>query len=106
MKKILTISLILFSLIFVYLLTYEKKIYYLSISNSTNKIDDYNIIIKKYLKDNNILEKYIDMFSNVSYRTTDYINFLEDNKEIKYNNKKITFKNALIKFFTSSIIII
>ncbi|MEG0577158.1 MAG: hypothetical protein RR500_04820, partial [Bacilli bacterium] len=70
MKKILTISLILFSLIFVYLLTYEKKIYYLSISNSTNKIDDYNIIIKKYLKDNNILEKYIDMFSNVSYRTT------------------------------------
>ncbi|MEG0137920.1 MAG: hypothetical protein RR708_02940, partial [Bacilli bacterium] len=29
--------------------------------------------------------------------TTDYINFLEDNKEIKYNNKKITFKNALIK---------
>ncbi len=94
MKKILVFVLILFSIIYIYTLTIDRKIYYLSLSNDNSWFANN---ISNYLSNRNKLEKYIYKFSNSNTRISDYLNMIEDNKEIKYKNKKITFKNALIK---------
>ena len=96
MKKIIIIFLIFFSIFYIYLLTCDEKIYYLSISNNYNSNDFSNIIAKK-LKRNNLLEIHVNEFSNNNNRITDYIDMIDDNKYIIKNNKKIHFKNALIK---------
>lgn len=96
MKKLIIIFLIFFSIFYIYLLTCDEKIYYLSISNNFNSNDFSNIIAKK-LKRNNLLEIYVNEFSNNNNRITDYIDMIDDNKYIIKNNKKIHFKNALIK---------
>ena len=96
MKKLLIIFLIFFSIFYIYLLTCDEKIYYLSISNNYNSNDFSNIIAKK-LKSNNLLEIHVNEFSNNNNRITDYIDMIDDNKYIIKNNKKIHFKNALIK---------
>ena len=96
MKKLIIIFLIFFSMFYIYLLTCDEKIYYLSISNNYNSNDFSNIIAKK-LKRNNLLEIHVNEFSNNNNRITDYIDMIDDNKYIIKNNKKIHFKNALIK---------
>ena len=96
MKKLIIIFLIFFSIFYIYLLTCDEKIYYLSISNNYNSNDFSNIIAKK-LKRNNLLEIHVNEFSNNNNRITDYIDMIDDNKYIIKNNKKIHFKNALIK---------
>lgn len=96
MKKLIIIFLIFFSIFYIYLLTCDEKIYYLSISNNYNSNDFSNIIAKK-LKSNNLLEIHVNEFSNNNNRITDYIDMIDDNKYIIKNNKKIHFKNALIK---------
>ena len=96
MKKLIIIFLIFFSIFYIYLLTCDEKIYYLSISNNYNSNDFSNIIAKK-LKRNNLLGIHLNEFSNNNNRITDYIDMIDDNKYIIKNNKKIHFKNALIK---------
>lgn len=96
MKKLIIIFLILFSIFYIYLLTCDEKIYYLSISNNYNS-NDFSNIIEKKLKRNNLLEIHVNEFSNNNNRITDYIDMIDDNKYIIKNNKKIHFKNALIK---------
>lgn len=96
MKKLIIIFLIFFSIFYIYLLTCDEKIYYLSISNNYNSNDFSNIIAKK-LKRNNLLEIHVNEFSNNNNRIADYIDMIDDNKYIIKNNKKIHFKNALIK---------
>ena len=96
MKKLIIIFLIFFSIFYIYLLTCDEKIYYLSISNNYNSNDFSNIIAKK-LKRNNLLEIHVNEFSNNNNRITDYIDMIDDNKYIIKNKKKIHFKNALIK---------
>ncbi|MDD6387929.1 MAG: hypothetical protein PUA68_02550 [Bacilli bacterium] len=96
MKKLIIIFLIFFSIFYIYLLTCDEKIYYLSISNNYNSNDFSNIIAKK-LKRNNLLEIHVNEFSNNNNRIIDYIDMIDDNKYIIKNNKKIHFKNALIK---------
>lgn len=96
MKKLIIIFLIFFSIFYIYLLTCDEKIYYLSISNNYNSNDFSNIIAKK-LKSNNLLEIHVNEFSNNNNRITDYIDMIDDNKYIIKHNKKIHFKNALIK---------
>ena len=96
MKKLIIIFLIFFSIFYIYLLTCDEKIYYLSISNNYNS-NDFSNIIAKNLKRNNLLEIHVNEFSNNNNRITDYIDMIDDNKYIIKNNKKIHFKNALIK---------
>ncbi len=96
MKKIIIIFLIFFSIFYIYLLTCDERIYYLSISNNYNS-NDFSNIIEKKLKRNNLLEIHVNEFSNNNNRITDYIDMIDDNKYIIKNNKKIHFKNALIK---------
>lgn len=94
MKKILVLILILFSIVYIYTLTIDKKVYYLSLDNDKELFSNN---ISNYLSKKNKLEKYIYGFSNQNTRVSDYLNMIKENNEIKYNNKKITIKNALIK---------
>ena len=90
MKKLIIIFLIFFSIFYIYLLTCDEKIYYLSISNNYNSNDFSNIIAKK-LKRNNLLEIHVNEFSNNNNRITDYIDMIDDNKYIIKNNKNRIF---------------
>ena len=94
MKKLIIIFLIFFSIFYIYLLTCDEKIYYLSISNNYNSNDFSNIIAKK-LKRNNLLEIHVNEFSNNNNRITDYIDMIDDNKYINFTN--LTF--TIVGFF-------
>lgn len=92
-------------LISIFLITKDKKIYYLSLGDSLsvgqtpyNTIGkSYGDYVSDYLKDREKLEFYTKDFSKSGYRSIDILNDLNSNKQIKVNNKKITIKNALIK---------
>ena len=103
-KYIIILSIIISLVFLIYLITIDKKIYYLSLGDymsvgltSENENKGYSEMLHKYLKENNILEIYINDFSNKSSRTTDLIKDIEDNKSIKINNQNKTLKNALVK---------
>ncbi|MDD3453329.1 MAG: SGNH/GDSL hydrolase family protein [Bacilli bacterium] len=98
MKKILIIVIIIIFIFLIYLTSIDKMIYYLNLSdNYTNQQENYSVYYKKYLESKQKLEKYINEFDLNDYRITDLIRMIEENKEIKINNKNQTIKNALIK---------
>lgn len=92
-------------LIFIFFITKDKKIYYLSLGDSLsvgqspyNDINkSYGDYVASYLKEKNILEFYTKNFSNSNYRSIDLLNDLKENKEIIIDDKKISIKHALIK---------
>lgn len=92
-------------LVLIFLLTMDKKIYYLSLGDSLaagqtpyNTVEEsYGDYISEYLKDKNKLEFYTKSFSKSGYRSLDLLDDIENNKEIKIDGKKITIKHALIK---------
>lgn len=92
-------------MIFIFLITRDKKVYYLSLGDSlaagqtpNNTIEEsYGDYIAQYLEDKEVLEFYTKKFSKSGYRSIDLLNDLNENKEIKVNGKNITIKNALIK---------
>ena len=92
-------------LVIIFLITKDKKIYYLSLGDSlaigqtpdntiSNSYGDY---ISEYLKDKEVLEFYTKKFSKSDYRSIDLLQDIKNNKKIKYDKKEITLKNALIK---------
>lgn len=92
-------------LLFIFLITRDKKIYYLSLGDSlaagqtpyntiSNSYGDY---VAEYFKDKEVLEFYTKKFAKSGYRSIDLLNDIKSNKEIKVDGKKITIKNALIK---------
>ena len=105
MKKIIIISIVILSVFLIYLCNIDKKVYYLALGDSLAKgegpngkeVKGYSENIKKYLKEKNILETYIDDFSESGKRTTDLINDIKNNKKIKKEGKQLTIQNALIK---------
>jgi len=105
MKKILLLGLIFLLVFLIYLCNIDKKVYYLALGDSLaygegaygKKVSGYTSIVKDYLKEQGILEVYVDEFAQSGYRTTDLINDIEDNKKIVKGKKDITIKNALIK---------
>lgn len=92
-------------LIGIFVITKDKKIYYLSLGDSlaagqtpNNTIEEsYSDYIAKYLEDKEVLEFYTKKFSKSGYRSIDLLNDLNENKKIKVDGKNITIKNALIK---------
>lgn len=102
MKKIILI-LISAIILIIYLLTADRKIYYLTLGDELSVInyDDndksYSSKLSEYLDSKNKLEIFINDFSKENYRTTDVINDINNNIKIKYGNKNISIKNALIK---------
>lgn len=105
MKKILISTIILLSVLFIYLKNVDKKIYYLSLGDSlalgitpyNTKDYSYQDYVKDYLTKKNLLEFYIDGYNEKDLRITDLINKINDNDVIETNGKKRTIKNSLIK---------
>ncbi|MEG2620815.1 MAG: GDSL-type esterase/lipase family protein [Bacilli bacterium] len=89
----------------IYIVTLDKKIYYLSLGDSLaagqtpyNTIDkSYGDYVKDYLKKDKTLEFYTKGFAKSGYSSIDLIKDVEENKKIKENGKELTIKNALIK---------
>lgn len=104
-KKLIALSIIVLIVFLIYIMTIDRKIYYVSLGDSFaiginpyGKIDyGYSDYIADYLKKSNILEFYTKSFAKNDYRTIDLIHDIEDNKETIVNGKKKTIKNALIK---------
>lgn len=92
-------------LVFIFLITRDKKIYYLSLGDSLAKgqtpnntiSNSYGEYVKDYLEEHEVLEFYTKDFAESGYRSIDLLNDLNNNKKIKVGNKQITIKNALIK---------
>lgn len=103
-KYLLILGVISLTVFLIYLSTLDKKIYYLSLGDSLavglddqNKTYGYSDYLADYLKDKNLLETYLNEYSDVDYRTTDIIKDIEDNKKVVINDKTKTIKNALVK---------
>lgn len=108
MNKIAYLFLIVLIVLYIYIVTKDEKIYYLSIGDDItigrtidNDVESISNIITKYLKEKGVYEKSID-YSSIGYRTTDLLNDINNNIKLE---KDITIKNAIIKadFITISI---
>lgn len=105
LKRVLVVSIILLTVFLIYLTTMDKKVYFvglgddlsLGIDNKEIQTGGYNKMIKEYLENKNLLEKYIIEFSRQDMRTTDLINAIEENQKIEVEEKEKTIKNVLIK---------
>jgi len=102
--KRLAVLLIGILVIIIYITNKDNKIYYISIGdglsrgiNENNKIGyGYSDYVVEYLKNKDKLEFYTKDFADIEKRTTDMINDINNNIEIKKNNKKIRIKKALV----------
>lgn len=99
MKKIMIISLIILSVFLIYLCNLDRKVYYLSLNGNeySKNIQDYSKYIKNYLKEKDVLEIYVNDYSQENMKIPNLISDIEENKKTKKDNKEITLKNALIK---------
>jgi len=92
-------------LIAIFLITKDRKIYYISLGDSLaigqtpyNTIGkSYGDYVSEYLKDKGVLEFYTKDFSKSGYRSIDILNDLKGNKEINIKGKRLSLKHALIK---------
>lgn len=91
MKKILFIGLVLLAVFVIYLCNMDKKVYYVVLGDDVNR---YSYFVRNYLKDRDVLERYLDDFSSSSVRISDIINDINVNKKL---DDGTTLKNALIK---------
>ncbi len=100
MKKVILILILFLSCYFIYNVTIETRVSYLTLGDSLSKgVNEYQIgakgysdYIKEYLKDNNKLKNYNKTFTSKEYRITDII------KILSYNEKKNNYSlNQLIK---------
>lgn len=105
MKKILIGALIVLAVFLIYLCNLDKRVYYLALGDSladgdgvnNQKVKGYTDYVRDYLKNKDLLEKYVKEFAESGYRTTDLINAITDNKKVKIGEKEVTIQNALIK---------
>lgn len=104
MKKILIIGLVLLSIFVIYLSNMDKKVYYVALGDSLERVyvgDEevygYSYYVKKYLTDDDLLERYSDEYAKVDTRITDIINDINNNKKVTTGDGSFSLKNALIK---------
>ncbi|MBR3198787.1 MAG: hypothetical protein IKG27_02090 [Bacilli bacterium] len=96
MKKYLFLGFITVITFIIYLVNVDNKVYYLALGNvkyNKNSNRSYFLYVKDYLKKEDILEKFVNIYSKEDVRIADIINSIENNKK----TKNITLKNALIK---------
>ena len=88
MKKIFILLIICLIVFFIYYVTKDNKVYYVSIGDyvSINNNIDYGKKLEREVR-----------YNKKNYRTVDLIDDIESNKEITYKNKKYKFANMLIK---------
>ena len=104
MKKILIIGLVLLSIFVIYLSNMDKKVYYVALGDSLERVyvgDEevygYSYYVKKYLTADDLLERYSDDYAKVDTRITDIINDINNNKKVTTGDGSFSLKNALIK---------
>lgn len=104
MKKILIIGLVLLSIFVIYLSNMDKKVYYVALGDSLERVyvgDEevygYSYYVKKYLTADDLLERYSDEYAKVDTRITDIINDINNNKKVTTGDGSFSLKNALIK---------
>lgn len=105
MKKILFLGIILLGVFLIYLSTFDRKIFYLSLGdelsvgyNEFNTKDyGYSDYVKEYLEKQKKLEVYVNSYFKKDLRTVDLIEMIEENEKTVINGKTRMIKNALIK---------
>lgn len=105
MKKVIFILILFLSCYLIHIKTADNKIYYLSIGDAISKGNTpynkigygYSDYLKDYLKKQKKLEGYNKDFTDKDYRIIDLINLLNENKETKINDKKITINQLISK---------
>ena len=91
MKKIIITIVVTLTVLFIYQIFKDDKIYYVNIGDNLLIDKSYaDFIVKEF---DGELEEYNSSFTNQKYQTTDLINAFEDN--LKIDNK--TIKNLVIK---------
>ena len=104
MKKIIFILILFLSCYFIYNLTIDSKINYLTIGDSLSsginiygiKQYGYSDYVKDYLKEKDKLKNYNDYFTNYDYRITDLLRMIEYNETKVVNGEEYSI-NQLIK---------
>lgn len=105
LKIALFFSIVILTVFVIYLTTLDKSISYVALGDfltvgvTADSEDKYSFTdyINKYLEEKNVVGEYIKEFADNTYRTTDIIRDIQDNKKIMINNKERTLKNVLIK---------
>lgn len=104
MKKILIIGLVLLIIFLIYLANMDKKVYYVALGDSLEKVylEDsevysYSHYVKEYLNSQDLLERYSDDFAKVDTRISEIVNDIEENKKVTTVKGRFSMKNALIK---------
>lgn len=98
MKKIILVFSIFFLVFFIYYFNMDKKIYIFSLGDYFVLGDNGNIY-QSYLDDyyGKKIEDNVIFGNNGDYRIIDLINDIKNNREFKYNGKKYTLNNCLVK---------
>ena len=99
MKKYLVFGVIVLSVFLIYLCNMDKRVYYLALGDSSliGKRYGYDLVVKDYLSDKKVLEKYVDGFVSDDYFTYDLIKSIEGNDRVLVNDRMVSIQNALIK---------
>ncbi len=99
MKKLLFFGIVFLSVFVIYLATMDRKVYYLSLGDSSkylssNKKDfGYSYYVSQHLNRKKVLEDYVYGYSASDKKIPDLIRDIQDNSKIK----KYTLKNCLVK---------
>lgn len=105
LKIALFFSIVVLAVFVIYLTTIDKSISYVAIGDfltvgvTADKEENYSFAdyVNKYLEEQNVVEEYINDFADNTYRTTDLIRNIKDNKKVLVGDKERTLKNVLIK---------
>lgn len=106
MKKIISILILFLSCYFIYNLTIDNELFYLSIGDGIAKgitdegnVSEYNYTdsIKYYLTSKNKLKGFNNSFVNKDYRITDLLRIIKYKEEIVVNNDHISINELLKK---------
>lgn len=105
LKIALFFSIVVLAVFLIYLTTIDKSISYVAIGDfltvgvTADKEENYSFAdyVNKYLEEQNVVEEYINDFADNTYRTTDLIRDIKDNKKVLVGDRERTLKNVLIK---------
>ena len=106
MKKIISILILFLSCYFIYNLTIDNELFYLSIGDGIAKgitdegnVSEYNYTdsIKNYLTSKNKLKGFNSSFVDKDYRITDLLRIIKYKEEIVVNNDHISINELLKK---------
>jgi lysophospholipase L1-like esterase len=105
MKKAIILLLIIGLPILIYLMTIDRKVYYIALGDSLAAGQNpygsisygYTDYVADYLRGKHKLEFYTKKFAVSGYRTTDLINDIASNKKVLTTDGEVTIKHALAK---------